>query len=151
VGVIPAASAFRASSDQSIPDDAETPVVYNSDGYDTAGIHPDNINGDSRFTAPVGGIYFVRASVRWASGGGPDNRGTRRLKLRTNGGTNEATHEFAPDTNGLPLVHAVSTILPLRAGQFVEAVVKQTSGDDLDIALGVDSEFQMCWLAPFPL
>ncbi|HEV2892485.1 MAG TPA: hypothetical protein VG411_01930 [Actinomycetota bacterium] len=67
--MIPAASAFRASSDQSIPDDAETPVVYNSDGYDTAGI----------------------------------------------------------------------------------AVVKQTSGDDLDIALGVDSEFQMCWLAPFPL
>jgi hypothetical protein len=96
------------------------PGRHNSDGYDTAGIHP-------------------------------DNRGTRRLKLRTNGGTNEATHEFAPDSNGLPLVHAVSTILPMRAGQFVEAVVKQTSGDDLDIALGVDSEFQMCWLAPFPL
>ncbi len=145
-GTLPAVDVARVNSDQTIPDGAETPVVYNGEAYDTADIHPNNVNGDSRFTAPVDGLYFVRVSVRWASGG----PGTRRLIIRRNGGNNEATHEYTPDGVGRPFVHSISTIVELNAGDFVEAIVIQTSGDDLDVALNVDTSFQMLWLAPPP-
>jgi hypothetical protein len=143
---VPAVDAGRIRDNQSIPDDAETPVRYNSNLYDTAGIHPETFDGESRFTAPIDGLYLIRASVRWAAGG----PGTRELILRRNGGGNHATHRFDPDDLGLPRMHSIERTQLLRAGDFVEAVVKQTSGDALEVALGVDTEFQMHWLAPAP-
>jgi hypothetical protein len=135
---LPAVRSGRSDDDQTIPDGVETPVVYNSDAFDTLGMHPENVAGDSRFTVILDGIYVIQASVKWEF----NLTGNRRLKIRRNGQEIVASQEIKPNS-GWPVTHILSTVVRLSAGDFVEAVVHQTSGDDLDVTLGNGTEFVM--------
>ena len=135
---LPAVRSGRSDDDQTIPDGVDTPAIYNSDTFDTVGMHPENAAGDSRFTVPLDGIYVIQASVKWEF----NLTGNRRLKIRRNGQEILASQEIKPNS-GWPVTHILSTVERLSAGDFVEAVVHQTSGGDLDVTLGVGTEFIM--------
>ena len=135
---LPAVRSGRSDDDQTIPDGVDTPAIYNNDTFDTVGMHPENVAGDSRFTVPLDGIYVIQASVKWEF----NLTGNRRLKIRRNGQEILASQEIKPNS-GWPVTHILSTVERLSAGDFVEAVVHQTSGGDLDVTLGIGTEFIM--------
>lgn len=143
--ILPAVRAHRINSDQAIPHDSDTPVIYNSTDYDTSGMFPDTFSGDSRFTATVAGLYLVRASVRWVT----NQTGERVLKIRKNGGFLEYSQEINPDT-GHATTHFIAVVVDMRVADFIEAVVRQTSGGSSDIELGIGTDFTMNWLGPLP-
>ena len=89
-------------------------------------------------TVPLNGIYVIQASVKWEF----NLTGNRRLKIRRNGQEILASQEIKPNS-GWPVTHILSTVERLSAGDFVEAVVHQTSGGDLDVTLGNGTEFIM--------
>jgi len=70
----------RKSSTQSMSADTEAAVTFNTEDYDTDGLH-DNSTNPSRFTATIAGKYSFRVTVR--SGGNT----SFRLRLRVNGTT----------------------------------------------------------------
>ena len=144
---IPAARITRTVS-QGILNDDETPLNFNSERYDTAGMHSNSTNL-SRLTAPVDGIYLVTAQVQWDVNG----FGNRTLAIRRNGTVALARDRRQPGTDPVnaPAVN-LSTVASLDAGDFVEAEVFQDSGGNLSVLrIGEESpEFSMTWLAPGP-
>ena len=146
-GSIPAARVTRTVN-QGILNDDETALNFNSERYDTAGMHSNSTNL-SRLTAPVDGIYLVTAQVQWdVNGFGP-----RTLAIRRNGTVALARDRRVPGTDSVnaPAVN-LTTVARLAAGDFVEAEVFQESGGNLSVLrVGEESpEFTMTWLAPGP-
>jgi hypothetical protein len=128
-----------------IPEDSDTPVIYNAVTYDTAEMFPGTFSGDSRFTATVAGLYLVRASVLWTT----NQTGERRLRIRKNGGFLEYSEEINPGI-GHPTLHVLSGVVKLDVEDYVEAVVHQTSGGPLAVRLALGTDFEMHWMAPIP-
>jgi hypothetical protein len=147
-GTIPAVKVFRKTSQQSVPSatvsaDNFTAVEFNGEFFDTADLH-DEITQNSRLVAPVDGVYRVAASIHWQASA---NGTYRRLRLRKNGSTFRAANFVDPDPVS-PTFQSVSTLEELSAGEYMEAVVQQDSGDQLDIRLAVGTEATMHWLGP---
>lgn len=144
---IPSARVTR-SFNQGIPNDDEVVLNFNSERYDTAGMHSNSANL-SRLTAPVDGIYLVTAQVQWDVNG----FGQRTLGLERNGVVALARDRRVPGTDPVdaPAV-TLTTVASLEAGDFVEAEVFQNSGGNLSVLrIGEESpEFTMTWLAPGP-
>ena len=144
---IPSARVTR-SFNQGIPNDDEVVLNFNSERYDTAGMHSNSANL-SRLTAPVDGIYLVTAQVQWDVNG----FGQRTLGLERNGVVALARDRRVPGTDPVdaPAV-TLTTVARLEAGDFVEAEVFQNSGGNLSVLrIGEESpEFTMTWLAPGP-
>jgi hypothetical protein len=147
---IPAVRVTRTTS-QGIADDTLTNLNFNSERYDTAGMHS-NTSNISRLTAPVTGIYEVTASLTWLSQVGFAT-GERRFVLRKNGTTEVGFDKRDADTSGNGGVTVnFTTMLRLVAGDFVEAQVYQDSGDTRSVRKLAEHspEFAMTWLAPGP-
>jgi hypothetical protein len=151
---IPAVHVTRAdaSGDQNIANNTATFLNFNSERYDTAGMHSNTTN-ISRLTAPVAGIYAVNISFLWGSQGAFPS-GERRATLFKNGTTEVGFDKRDADTaqSGAVSVN-FTTMLRLAAGDFVEARVFQDSGGTRTIRnLGGESspEFSMTWLTPGP-
>jgi hypothetical protein len=144
---IPAVHATRSAS-QIIPDGSTfTPIAFDEERYDTATMHSNLIIGNnSRLTAPVDGIYEVTAAIAW----GTSDDGTRALGLRRTGTTLVAHENVPAAAGGLQPEQLLTATVRLEAGDYVEAVVAQTSGGPLDLAKAeqVGPEFSMTWLAP---
>jgi hypothetical protein len=144
---IPAARVTRTVN-QGILNDDETALNFNSERYDTAGVHSTSANL-SRLTAPVDGIYLVTAQVQWDVNG----FGNRALALVRSDGVTVARNRIMPGTDPVnaPAVN-LTTVVSLSAGDFIEAVVFQNSGGNLSVLrIGQESpEFTMTWLAPGP-
>ncbi len=130
--------------DETITNADFTNLTFNSERYDSAGMH-DNVSNNSRLTAPVAGIYLLTAQVFWDS----SSVGQRTLSLATNETTVAA--DLIPAGSFAEVQH-VSTVAKLAAGQFVEVVVYQDSGASLKVNLApaLSPEFTMTWLAPGP-
>ena len=140
---IPAVRVTR-TTDQSIANNAGTPLAFDSERYDTAAMH-DNATNNSRLTAPVAGIYAVTVEIDWLF----NATGIRNLELRRNGATPIATQTVSPPPTG---DQEVTTQVRLGAGEFVEASVQQNSGGSLSVSKANEysPEFSMTWLAPGP-
>jgi hypothetical protein len=142
---IPAARVTRTAG-QSIPNNALTPLAFNSERYDTAAMHGNETN-NSRLTAPVRGIYTVTLEISWLF----NATGLRTIDLAKNG-----TAEIAVDTTSPPAAgdQEITTQVRLRAGDFVVARAEQDSGGALSISKSsvqqYSPEFSMTWLAPGP-
>jgi len=129
----------------SIPNSTHTALTLDTERYDTAAMHSPSANR-SRLTAPVDGVYLVAAQVQWAAGSG-----YRELTLRKNEGNPIAITSDAL-TSAQAVAQDVTTQVRLQAGDFVEALVYQTSNAPLNV-LKLDDyspEFTMTWLAPGP-
>jgi hypothetical protein len=112
---------------QSIPNDDETRIVFNSVDYDHGGLL--NLAADQgRFTVPVAGTYLLVGSAGWASNGA----GRRSLGFVIN------NNAYAGYQTDVPFGTATtwqnfSRIVHLNAGDFVEIRGYQTSGGALNI------------------
>lgn len=96
----------------------------------------------TRLVAPVSGIYLIGAQVEWEASA----TGTRVVTIRYNG-TDIIARTRVDPTSGTSLGHETVTEWPLNEGDYVEALVMQTSGGALNVlASGKYSpEFWMSW------
>jgi hypothetical protein len=140
---IPAVHVTR-TDDQTIPADTDTAIEYDSERYDTAGLH-DNATNNTRLTAPVAGIYQVTAQINWETVLAP-----RELLVRMNGSTQIAkTRDAVVDQSA----QTVTTQVRLEAGDYLETLVFQETGGpsvDIDKTQEYSPEFSMTWIAPGP-
>jgi|GEM_PF-5632074 len=145
-GTIPAVSAFGTEAQSIKHEGSGASLVLDSEYFDTAEMHSTGEDQEKLF-APVDGIYQVNASVTWAA----DSDGLRQLFLRKNGvgstlGTDSRTPLAAPSTTG----QAVSALVPLEEGDYVDARVFQSSGGgELNVQpTGITPVVSMVWVAP---
>lgn len=110
-----------------------TALPFDTDRTDTDNIH-DPVTNNTRLTCVTPGFYFVTATVAFTG----NNTGARQLFFRRNGGGSIGS-EVEPATGGSDTT--VSTML-LDVGDFIEAVVIQSSGSTLN----VDATFGMTLL-----
>src|SRR5215204_2490654 len=106
----------------------------------------DNATNNSRMTAPIAGVYVISTSVDWTA----NATGERRLRLRVNGNNTQLIASDIEDSSPVRF-QTVATVYRLAAGDYVEAVVKQTSGGALNAGasanLGFDrKELAMAWV-----
>jgi hypothetical protein len=140
----PAARLGRITTNQSIADSTTTALQWNSELEDTHGGH-DNTTNPSRYTAPVAGLYAVTVSAPWAQA----TLGARQLDLRVNGSTiYPGARDGSP--GNITFVQNASRKLRLAAGDYVEAVVWQSSGSSVAIDRTFHSGpgMEVCWLRP---
>lgn len=141
---IPAARVTN-SADESTRHHIGESLPFDSERYDTAGMH--STTNNSRLTAPVKGVYAVSASVTWSS----DPDGSRFVGLKKNGDTFVAA-QTQPAIAGYPTDQEVSHQVLLQQGDYVEVRVHQYSGNALAVLKFPQNspEFSMTWLAPGP-
>jgi hypothetical protein len=158
-GTIPAVRAFfptdlSCATFPLIPSAADTVLLWFTEEFDTANLHPPpgcaTLSSDhARLTAPIAGAYQVSAGIIW----GASDTGTRFLGLRVNG-TTMIAGDRRPFVPGLAEEQAISTLVRLNAGDYVETLVHQDSGGDLSFVQHPNSErrshFAMHWVGPAP-
>jgi hypothetical protein len=125
-----------------IPDTTGTLLTFNAERYDNGGLH-DTVTNNSRLTAQKAGKYTIWAGVEWAL----NTTGFRMVAIRLNGTTNIAL-VTANGTTGNTTDQSISTLYHLAAGDYVEVMVWQTSGGNLNVSVGgsYSPEFAMQWL-----
>jgi hypothetical protein len=118
---------------QSIANTTNTVVALNAEAFDSDpnGAMHDVVTNNSRVVVRTAGTYHVSAYVQWAF----NATGYRRLYLRVNGGAEMAAVMQAAMA-GDPTDQTVYTAYALNASDYVEAVVAQSSGGALNLAVG---------------
>jgi uncharacterized protein YjbI with pentapeptide repeats len=146
LATIPSVRARRTAT-QSIPNGSFTAIQLTSETWDHLAMHS-TVSNNTRLTAPIDGIYLMTANAFWAS----NSTGERVIGFRLNG-TNFVgfTADSADDVPETPL--AISPVYLLNAGDFVEAMVQQTSGGALNLGVSTGGpetspEVSMTWLGP---
>jgi hypothetical protein len=123
---VPSVRATQTAA-QSVPNATDTPIVLETEAWDTDGMH-DLVVNNARVVAKTAGLYLVSGFVQWL----PNATGFRQLSVRVNGAPTAlgAARASAPsgtdDTNQLVVGH-----LLLAAGDYVELFAYQTSGAPL--------------------
>lgn len=104
-----------------------TALAFDGDLYDTHVMH-DNATNNSRLTCKVTGRYHVTFNFYW------ENNGTawRWAAIRRDGSVFVA---YLPQQAATGIEHGVhlSADIPLTVGQYLEAVVAQGSGGNLNV------------------
>lgn len=118
---------------------AFTAVTFPSARWDTDNMHCAGTPANpclppatpSRLTVNTPGTYFIVGNVEWA----PNTNGIRLLGIKLDGNINiaQVSQDPVADPTLGSTAQSVSTIWQLNAGQYVELVVRQTSGGPLDI------------------
>lgn len=133
------------SSAQSITTGTNTAITFDSERFDNGGMHSTSVN-TSRITIPTGGggIYLIGGAISWAA----NATGVRYVSVYLNGTTHLGISE---DTSVTATDHymTVSTLYALSAGDYVELVVQQSSGGNLNIqsVSAYSPEFWAIWQA----
>lgn len=128
-GGIPACRVYNSST-VAVAHNSFTTITFNSERFDTAGLHSTSTN-TGRLTFPVAGIYQVGAAIYWTA----NSTGIRTMRIMVNGGTALAYTEFnAGAVSGPGLI--INTIYSFAAGDYVTFDAYQTSGGSLNIAAG---------------
>lgn len=119
------------SSNQSIPDSAQTAINFDGEEYDTDNMH-DTVTNNTRITINKTGKYVIWAGVGWAA----NATGIRQVNITKNGTTVLATNQ-THSPNGINNFNMTqSTIADLTAGDYVECIVFQNSGGALNVVGG---------------
>jgi hypothetical protein len=123
---VPACRVYH-DANQSIINNQDTPLAFNSERFDTDTIH-DTVTNNTRLTCKTDGIYDIDASVLFEGG---STTGLRVLKIRLNGTTNIANDVQVGLTGGNML--NASTKYLLQVNDYLEVFVTQTSGGALNV------------------
>lgn len=134
----PRVRAYR-STNQTIPNNTATSLLLTAERWDSDGEHSTSSN-TSRFTIVTAGVYVMTTHIAWDNNG----TGTRLVNFQLNG----ATDIGASRLPGLATANqqmSVATVFYFSAGDYVEVVVKQDSGGNLDVVAADDygCEFSM--------
>lgn len=114
---------LRKTSDQSIPNGAETALIFATELYDPNNMH-DTATNNTRVYLPDAGLYLCTGQVQFA----PNTTGIRRARFRVNGGPS-----FGEFQDSAPNGTNNARLLPVgqrrfAAGDYIELVAYQTSG-----------------------
>lgn len=104
-----------------------TALTFNTERFDRWGMHSTSSN-TSRITATVAGMYHVGGCARFAA----NSTGSRSLLIRLNGTSIIAFHREQSLASGVTVV-AISTLIDLDVGDYVELEATQDSGGNLDV------------------
>lgn len=116
------------SAIQSIPNNTNTIVTFNTEIFDTDGLH-DNVTNNSRLTIPsgMGGLWLAGYSVEYYQ-----QAGRRLAEIRKNGGGFYARMDITATLNqDLTFGHSIAFYL--NAGDYLELNVLQASGVSIDL------------------
>jgi hypothetical protein len=147
-GTIPAVRVFNTAN-QNIPSSTVTALSFDSEQFDTAGLHSTSTNPD-RLTAPVDGIYQVNGWIQLAFGGTIDGASLSAIILASNGSRVAESEAINPATN---TVLNLSGLLRLNAGDSVQlnvATDNSTPAAALGNATAGLPAFSMAWVGPPP-
>lgn len=118
----------RKSATQSCNNNTTTFVTFDTEDVDTDGYHS-NVSNTTRFTVPTTANYYIACTVEFDA----NATGQREIFVRVNGGTDWLRVKINATAAGA-CVPTVSGILPLTAGDYVEAYALQNSGGTRTLA-----------------
>jgi hypothetical protein len=126
----PRATAYRATSAQSILNNTLTAIQLNAEAFDIGGMHDLAVN-NTRVTIPAAssGVYLAIGSVRYAA----NATGLRSAQIRLNGTTIVQAEQRAGADAAIPTFVQTMTLQTLIAGDYLELMAYQTSGGALDV------------------
>lgn len=116
------------NTSQSIPNDTLTAVAFNTELFDDDTMH-DNATNNSRITIKTAGIYSIKASVQFDL----NATGVRTISLRVNGTTYISFANQLSVGGSDPTNVSTSRDYTLAVNDYIEVVVKQTSGVPLSV------------------
>lgn len=117
---------LRNSAAQTIPNATLTALTFDTETYDTDAMHSTTTN-TSRITFTTSGPYIITANIGFTA----NATGFRTIKLRVNNSFDigyASQPAFASETNTLNLTAQYN----FNQGDFVEVIVYQNSGGNLD-------------------
>ena len=130
----------RQTVSQSIPASTWAAVTMDTETLDTDGMHSTSSN-TSRLTVVTPGWYLVQGVAGFAA----DTVGVRQVGLRVNltgsSGSTEGQVNGNAVGGGQPTAKPCSALVQMAAGDWIELVVRQTSGGALDTETTL-TEFQ---------
>lgn len=126
----------------SVSNNTDTTLTFDSERWDTDGIHSTSSN-TGRLTCVNRGKYLITGSVMFAS----NATGLRELYIYLNGTTGIAIQKI-PAVSGTDSAVNISTVYDLAVNDYVELVAFQNSGGSLNVqAVGnISPEFAMVQL-----
>jgi hypothetical protein len=110
---------------QVIGDNTLTPVSFDTESFDEGGFF--SLSNPTRLTAPEDGRYLVGYQIEFEA----NTTGSRHARIRLNGSIYVAYEWFDPQALS-PRMNG-SVLIEMPAGDYVELVVFQDSGGDLDL------------------
>jgi hypothetical protein len=115
---------------QEIANNTETAATWNSEDHDSGTMH-DNSTNPSRITVPATNKYTASANVQFEVNAG----GIRYAYIRKNGTTrvSEIIYDKNPDGTYVSTLHIETGTLALTSSDYLEVIVYQNSGTELDI------------------
>lgn len=127
-----------------IPDATWTALTFNSERFDTDGIHSTTTN-TGRLTCQTAGVYAVVAHVQFAA----NVTGIRMVQIQRNGTRVALDTRNAVANASYPTTVSLSTCVALTAGQYLEVLVLQNRGGNLNVDASAEStpEFAMVRIA----
>lgn len=132
---------------QSITNNTDTVVAFNSERWDTSSLH-DTVTNNSRITIPIAGVYVVTFTGEMDV---DSDILHMRVRFRINGATFIAAVNYGSiiEANERPMLD-LSTIYKFAANDYVEAVIfqKNTSANasNLRSAANYSPEFAAAWI-----
>lgn len=114
------------SSNQSISDATRTALTFDSERFDTDGIHS-TVTNTSRLTCQTAGVYVISEMVAWDG----NATGFRQTGVRLNGSTLVAESTDSPTSSQIN--QTICTIYKLAVSDYVELTVRQNSGGSLNV------------------
>ena len=140
-GTIPTVRVYNTGA-QTIEDGTSEALTFNSERFDTDGMHS-TLSNTTRLTATTAGIYQITGMVR------TPGAGRRFLWIRKDGSTNIGLQEW---DEGSLTVMQVASLYELAATEYVELMIGNFSGGDFDtvVSNNYSPEFMMVWVGPAP-
>jgi len=120
------AAVFRNAS-TTVSNNTATAIAFNSQRYDTAGMHSTTVNPE-RITIKSAGIYSIAAHIVFAA----NSTGRRQLQIKLNATTIIALSEHA-QTVGQIDSYSTSTIYKLAVDDYLEVYAYHLAGGDLAV------------------
>lgn len=117
----------RHTVTQSIPDTTLTVLAFNSERYDTDGIH-DPVTNNSRLTCKTAGTYLIGFTLLFDASA----VGERRAQITLNGTLLLLYPNFPPRADYYCAIMG-NTVYKLAVNDYVEVSVWQNSGNALDV------------------
>lgn len=135
------ARVYRGAA-QSIPNQTVTLLTFDSEDYDTDGIHDLAVNPE-RLTCKTPGLYLLTAHVAWAT----NATGFREVAIQVNTQT-VAVLNISASSVGTYM--SVPAVWPMNVGDYAMVAVNQNSGGALDVirAGRYSPEFTMTRIGP---
>ncbi|MEW5988340.1 MAG: hypothetical protein AB1791_17050 [Chloroflexota bacterium] len=118
-----------------VPDTVVTPLTFNSELFDSTNNIHSTVSNTNRLTAPANGKYYIYGTVQFESNG----NGLRHVWIRFHGAdgildiAGQRTPAVIDASEGTFL--NISTHYFLSAGEWVELLAYQTSGETLNVTV----------------